>query len=297
MTAIVPSIGVLAIARLAAVCCETVVVAVATAACLENVSSSHRGKAAALLALCAGAGAAVSLLGYPLVAPNWRILYAFAGLGVVAAPLALRISSHKPAGGHASARVLLDSPWRRRTMVLAISAALGALLYEPANFFAIFFGSNSLGLSPFAVSAVQVVSGVGAAAGFVAGGLISDRLGRRWPSVALLSVSALLTAVSFSSSRSVYAGGNVLWSLFASATAPMLGAWTTELMPARGRVTGFTATGVAGALGGFGGLQLVRALAPALGLSGTLWLTAAAAVAGSAALLALPETRGSALPE
>ncbi|HXA42768.1 MAG TPA: MFS transporter [Candidatus Solibacter sp.] len=297
VTAIVPSIGVLAIARLAAVCCETVVAAVATAATLEAVGSSRRGRAASLLALSGGAGATLSLVAYPLVAPHWRILYGFAGLGVLVAPLALRISSHRPAGAHVSARVLLDSPWRRRLLVLAASGALGALLYEPANFFAIFFGSRTLGLQPFALSAVQLVSGVAAAGGLVVGGLLSDRAGRRWPSVVLLSLSAVLTAISFTSSRVLYVGGNVLWSVFASASAPMLGAWTTELMPTRARVTGFTATGVAGALGGVGGLQLVRALAPALGLGGTLWLTAGAAVAGSLALLALPETRGEALPE
>jgi predicted MFS family arabinose efflux permease len=273
------------------------VIAVAIAASLEVVSSSRRGQMAALLALCAGAGAGVSLVAYPMVAPHWRILYAVAGLGVVAAPLALHIPGHGQMDAHLSSRILLDAPWRRRIAVLAISAALGALLYEPANFFAIFFGSRTLGLAPLAVSGVQIVSGVGSAAGFVVGGVLSDRLGRRWPSVVLLSLSALLAAISFSSSRLVYAGGNLLWSIFASATAPMLGAWTTELMPTRARVTGFTATGVAGALGGVGGLQLVRALAPALGLGGTLWLTAAAAVAGSAVLLALPETRGSALPE
>ncbi len=150
VTAIVPSIGVLAIARLAAVCCETVVAAVATAATLEAVGSSRRGQAASLLALCGGAGATVSLVAYPVVAPHWRILYGCAGLGVLVAPLALRISSHRPAGAQVSARVLLDSPWRRRLLVLAASGALGALLYEPANFFAIFFGSRSLGLQPFA---------------------------------------------------------------------------------------------------------------------------------------------------
>jgi hypothetical protein len=77
----------------------------------------------------------------------------------------------------------------------------------------------------------------------------------------------------------------------------MIGAWTVELVPSHARVTAFTVTGVIGSIGGVAGLQVVRGLSPSLGLTGTLWLTAGAAVLGTLALLWLPETRGSALPD
>jgi MFS family permease len=113
----------------------------------------------------------------------------------------------------------------------------------------------------------------------------------------LAVVSALLTALAFTRSLPMYVVGNVLWSGSAGAAAPVISAWTAELMPTRARITALTATGVAGSLGGAAGLQLVAALSPGLGLGGTLWLSAGLAVLGALALLALPETRGLPLSE
>jgi MFS family permease len=296
--ALASNLGVLGAARVVAVCFETLVASVATAAALEAVSGRMRARTASVLALAGGAGGGLSVIAYPLVAPHWRQLYALAAVGILAAPLALRISDRARANpSRGSARILLGSPWRGRVALLGLSGALGALLYEPANFFAVFFGSHTLGLSPLMLSAVLVVSGLAAATGYVAGGYISDRFGRRLPSVAILLVGAVVTAITFTRSASVYLAGNIAWSGLLSATAPMIAAWTVELVPSRARVTAFTVTGVIGSVGGVAGLQLVRGLSPGLGLSGTLWLTAGAAMAGTMALLWLPETRGSALPD
>jgi MFS family permease len=297
-SALIGSLGELAAARLVAVCFETLVAAVATAAALESVSPGRRGRAASMLAVSAGAGAVLSVFGYPVVAPHWRLLYLAAAPGLLLAPLALRLpdrqtSARESEGGG----LLLHPPWRARLTVLALSAVLGSLLYEPANLFAVLFGSRILKLSPTALSAVLVASGIAAACGYVAGGVLSDRFGRRMPGVVLAVVSALLTALAFTGSLPVYVVGNVLWSGSAGAAAPIISAWTAELMPTRARVTALTATGVAGALGGAAGLQLVAGLSPGLGLGGTLWLSGGLAVLGSLALLALPETRGLPLSE
>jgi MFS family permease len=296
--ALAPSLGALGVARVVAVCFETLVASIATAAALEAVGAERRGRTASVLALAGGAGGGLTVIAYPVVAPHWRELYALAGFGILAAPLALRIAdSHAVTQGKHSAHLLLASPWRGRVALLGLSAALGSLLYEPANFFAVFFGSHTLGLSPFALSAVLVISGAAAAAGYMAGGSVSDRFGRRLPSVGILLVGALVTALTFTRSGSVYLAGNILWAGLLSASAPMIGAWTVELVPSHARVTAFTVTGVIGSLGGVAGLQLVRGLSSGLGLTATLWLTAGAAVLGTLALLWLPETRGSALPD
>ncbi len=296
--ALAPSIAALGVARVVAVCFETLVGSVATAAALESVSGSLRGRTASLLALAGGAGSGLTVIGYPLVAPHWRVLYAIAGLGILVAPVALRISDSRLVTlDQRSARVLLELPWRARIAILGVSGALGSLLYEPANFFAVFFGSHTLGLSPFTLSAVLVVSGVAAVAGFIAGGYVSDRFGRRLPSVAVLLLGAVVTAITFNRSGWIYFVGNILWAGLLSASGPMIGAWIVELVPSRARVTAFTVTGVVGSIGGLAGLQLVRTLTPSFGLSGTLWLTAAAAIVGTLALLWLPETRGSALSD
>src|ERR1700737_3263191 len=60
-SALVDGLTALAAARLVAVCFETLVVAVVTAAALESVSPARRGRTASLLAVSAGAGAALSV--------------------------------------------------------------------------------------------------------------------------------------------------------------------------------------------------------------------------------------------
>jgi MFS family permease len=90
--ALAPSLGALGVARVVAVCFETLVASIATAAALEAVSAERRGRTASVLALAGGAGGGLTVIAYPVVAPHWRELYALAGFGVLAAPLALRIA-------------------------------------------------------------------------------------------------------------------------------------------------------------------------------------------------------------
>ncbi|HEY8739682.1 MAG TPA: MFS transporter, partial [Candidatus Dormibacteraeota bacterium] len=268
-SALSPNLATLGAARLAAVCFETLVLAVAVSATMEAVGAANRGKAASLLALCAGVGAGLSVVGYPLVTPHWRLLYFVAGIGLCLAPIGLRIPSRpRQADEERGVRTLLDTPWRSRLAALAAAAALGSVLYEPANFFSVLFGSRRLGLSAAALSAVVAASGIAAVAGFLVGGAASDRFGRRSPVVVLLVLSALLAAASFSPAVASYIAANLLWSALAGAAAPMLEAWTAELVPSRARVTAFTATAVAGAIGGVTGLQLVAGLSPAWGIGG-----------------------------
>jgi MFS family permease len=286
----------LAVARLGAVCFETLVASVALAAAVEAAGPARRGRTTAALSFSAGAGAAVTVLTYPLLAPNWRVLYlAAAGLGLVLAPLGLRL----PRQAHAEApdiAVLLRRPWRSSLLVLGLSAALAGVFYEPANFFAVLFGSSRLGLSPAALSAVLVASGLAAACGYLGGGQLTDRAGRRLPAVGLLVLSICLAAASYVPSPALYLAAGVVASATAGAAAPVLAAWTAELVPARARVTAYTAVGVAGAIGGVAGLQLVGWLSPGLGLAAAVWLTALPALLGAALLGGLPETRGRPLP-
>ena len=233
-SALVGGLTELAAARLVAVCFETLVVAVVTAAALESVSPGRRARTASLLAASAGAGAVITVFGYPLVAPNWRVLYLAAASGLLLSPLALRLAGRRAqVPGREGGTLLLRPPWRRRLAVLSVSAVLGAMLYQPANLFAVFFGSRTLQLSPASLSAVLVVSGVAAAGGYVAGGFLSDRFGRRVPGVILALLSALLTALAFTRSLPAYVVGNVLWSGSAGAAAPVISAWTAELVPTR----------------------------------------------------------------
>jgi len=298
-----PSLGWLAASRVVAVCFETVAAGTATALVVEEVAPGRRGMAVAAITVAAGAGTGLTTLLYPVLAPNWRALYLIGGSGLVgAAVLAALLRESRAWTASVAAgvprlplRMLLEPPWRARLAVVALSAALGALLYQPAGLLSALFGSRELGLSPTLISAVMVVSGLASVPAFLAGGRLSDRLGRRRLGAGLGLLTAVATAIAFAGGQPAYWAGNVVWSVLASASVPVLGAWYAELFPTRARATSEAVGSVAGALGGAAGFQLVAVLQPWLGLGRSLFLPAAAAVAASGLLLLLPETRGEAL--
>lgn len=303
-SAAAPTLAWLAAARVVAVCFETLAASVSTALVIEEVPQARRGLSVAAIAVMAGAGTALTTVLYPLLAPHWRLLYIAGSAGLIAAVPLLRLLPESRAWTAATAvrrerfglRLLLTPPWRTRLVVVALAAALGSLLFEPAGLLVALFASRELGFGPFAISAVVVVSGVASIPAFPVGGALSDRIGRRWMSVGLSALTVCFVAAAFSGGRAAYWAGNVIWSVLASAASPALGAWYGELFPTRARATSESAGAAAGALGGVAGFQLVGVLQPRLGLGPSLMAMAVGALVGAALLLALPETRGKPLP-
>jgi len=301
-TAFAPNLLALAMVRLTASCFENLVLGVVTALVVEEAPRARRGQAVSALALLFGAGQGIPVLVYPLVAPNWRVLFLAGGIGVLAAPLIWR---RLPEGrawqrAHVSGstmRLLAQSPWRRRVLIFAASLMVGTILGEPAGLFFTVYASQTLHLSPFVISAMIVAAAVCALIGYVAGGYLSDRYGRRILGAGLGAVTAVFTGAGFITGAGGFIAGNLLWSGFASAGTPVMGAWSGELYPTRARATAEATGGVAAALGGIIGLQIVGALSPLLGLGPSLAVLAAAGVLSAALLLLLPETRGRPLPD
>lgn len=296
-----PSLWWLAALRMVAVAFETVAASTATALVVEEVAYQWRGLAVAGLAAAGGAGNGLTTVLYPVIAPHWRWLYLLGSAGLVAAVVLGRWLPESRAWAATRPErlpiaLLFRDRWRQRLVVLAAAAALGAVLYEPAGLLVAFFGSRRLALSPTAISAVVVVSGLVAVPAYLVGGRLSDRWGRRRLGVALSLATAVFTASAFAGVTVLYWVGNVVWSLLASASVPVVGAWTGELFPTRARATSAAATSLAGAVGGIVGLQLVGVLQPRVGLGPGLVAAAAAALIGAALLLRLPETRGEPLP-
>jgi len=301
MSAWSPSLGWLAASRVLAVCFETVAAGTATALVVEEVAPERRGMAVAAVTVAAGAGTGVTTLLYPLLAPDWRALYLVGGSGLAGAgvlAVLLRESRAWTASMAATARrrlplrVLLEQPWRGRLAVVTGAAALGALLYGPASLLSALFGSRELGLSPALISAVMVVSGLASVPAFLAGGRLSDRWGRRRLAAGLVLLTAIGTAAAYSGGRASYWAGTVLWSVLASASVPVLGAWYGELFPTRARATAESLGSLAGAVGGAAGFQLVGLVQPWLGLGHGLAAVAAGPVVAAGLLLLLPETGG-----
>ncbi|HSS93504.1 MAG TPA: MFS transporter [Candidatus Dormibacteraeota bacterium] len=301
-SAFAPSLEALAVLRLVAVCFEAMVGGVATALIVEEAPPGMRGQAVSVLAVLSGLGMAVTVLAYPVLAPHWRWLFLAGVIGLPAAPLIWR---QLPEGrvwqrarfSGSALRLLIRSEWRRRLVLIAMSTALVAVLLEPAGLLFTLFASQTLRLSPVAISELIVVSGVAGAASYLAGGFLTDRFGRRRPAATLTGATAISASLGFVTGTPGFVIGNVLWSSFASAATPVLGAWSAELFPTRARATAEAMSTVAAAVGSVAGLQAVGALSQSVGLGRALEVAGIFALAGAALLLLLPETQGAPLPD
>ncbi len=296
------SLAMLAVLRLVAVCFEILVGSVATALIVEEAPVARRGQAVSVLALLSGLGLGITVVAYPLLAPHWRWLFLAGGTGALVAPMIwLRLpegSTWMRVSVTASAlRLLFQAPWRRRVLVFATVTALLAVLLEPAGLFYTLYASSSLHLSPAGISTLIVVSGLSGGCAYLVGGFLTDRFGRRGPAIALTLATALATSLSFAAATVGFLVGNILWSVFASASTPVFGAWSAELFPTRARATAEATTAVAAAAGSIAGLQLVAWFAQQAGLGKSIAWSGMAAVAGALLLFALPETKQAPLPE
>ena len=301
-SAFAPSLEALALLRLVAVCFEVLVGGVATALIVEEAPPGRRGQAVSVLAVLSGIGTGITVLAYPVVAPHWRYLFLAGGVGLLAAPMIWmklpegRVWQRVRLSGSAL-RLLIAPAWRRRLIVIAATTALLAVLLEPAGLLFTLFASQVLHLSPATISELIVASGIAGAASYVAGGFLSDRFGRRVPGTTLTGATAIAASLSFATGTSGFVIGNVLWSSFASAATPVLGAWSAELFPTRARATAEAMSSLAAAVGSVAGLQAVGLLSLSMSLGTALGLTGVVAFLGALLLLLLPETRGAPLPD
>ncbi len=302
VSGVAPTLAVLALLRLFAVCFEVLVGGVATALIVEEAPADRRGLALAVLALISVIGVGITVLAYPIVAPHWRWLFSAGGVGLLAAaPIWLLLPEGKRWQStritESALRVLMQAPWRRRLLILAAANVLLNVLLEPAGLLYTIYASNVLHWTPIAISSLIIVAGIAGGAGYLAGGLATDRLGRRGPAILFTVATAAATTFSYAGTSVGFFVGNVLWSMFASAASPVFGAWSGEMFPTRARATAEAAIAISIAAGGIAGFQVVARLAGMVGLGGAIELGGVAAVVGALLLFLLPETKQQPLPE
>jgi MFS family permease len=301
-SAFASSIVALGLLRVVAVCFEVLVGAVATALIVEEAPSGRRGEAVSLLAILSGSGLLFAIVAYPLLAPHWRLLFIASGAGVLAAPAVWLLL---PEGmvwqrvqvSGSAIRLLLTRPWRRRVAILAATTVLVSMVLVPAGLLYTVFASSTLHFSPAGISWLIFASGAVALVSYLAGGYLTDRFGRRVPGVLLTAAYTLFAGLGFVSGTVGFVAGNILWSAFASAATPVLGAWSGELYPTRARATAESVGAVAGAVGGIVGLQAVGLLSQRIGLGSAIALAGAVALCGAFLLVMLPETNQDPLPD
>jgi MFS transporter, DHA1 family, inner membrane transport protein len=304
LSGLAPSLLWLAVARLIAVCFASAAFALALTIVIEASPPAHRSLLVTAVSFGSGAGAGITAILYPLLAPHWRYLYLLGGLGfLLAAALwrwlpesriwaeATRTPSEPPG------RLLLRRQWRGRLAIVALSGALSFVAFEPGGLFGAFFATRDLHFSPFLVSAVLFTSAPLAVPGYLLGGWLSDRSGRRVPGTVFWALSAVFAAITYSGSAATFWAGNATWTFLDGAASPITSAWFGELFPTRARATSQAVATVAAAFGGVAGLQLVGRIEPGFGLGHSLVVVCVAALIGALVLLALPETAGNPLPE
>jgi MFS family permease len=303
LSGLAPNLALLAAARLIAVTFASVALGIAIVVVAESAPPRRRGLFVSVLSLGAGSGSGLTAILYPVLAPHWRYLYLLGGLGWLLVPAVLKLLPETRAWEAAHRadvhplRLLAGARWRTRLIVIAAVTASAYVADQPGGLFGAYFASGSLGLSPVIVSAVLIASAPFSLAGYLSGGWLSDRAGRRAPGIGLWFMSGIAAAITYIGTVPGFWAGNLAWGLFEGAAQPVISTWFAELFPTRARASSQAVAIVAGAVGGVIGLVLLRALQPAAGLGPALVFLAVAPMAGALVLLVLPETRGKPLPE
>ena len=297
--ALAPSLAFLAASQVATRGFVTAAAIVLTVAAAEEMPKGSRAYAVSLLAMTAalGAGLCVMLLRLADVAGGWRLLFAFALLGLPAVrSVATRLSEsrrfeapHEKAGlaGHG-----------RRFWLLAGSAFLFNLFFAPASQFANEYLRTEREFSAARISLFTILTATPGGIGVVVGGRLAEG-GRRMVGAVALAAGVGATVMMYQSSGWSLWAWSTVGSIVGGATIPALGVYGPELFPTslRGRANGVIA--VLGRAGSVVGLVAAGALAdsfdrlgPALAI-----LSLGPAALAMLVLAAYPETAHTELEE
>jgi len=276
----------------------------------ETWPDEHRGKAIGIMqsGWALGYILAAGLAALLLPTLGWRWLFA---AGVLPALLTLWIRRHvrEPAvwtarKQTAGLRLLLTPALRGRTLVaVAMSAAVmfaywGLFTWVP-SFLASPIEQGGAGLGLVRSAAFIVPTQLGAFAGYLSFGFVSDRVGRRPAFVAFLVAAAVLVPLYGLVARSpvlLLALGPLL-GFAGHGYFSLFGAQLAELFPTSIRATAqglvYNSGRAISALAPF----VIGTLAKTRGIGSALGLTSAFFVLGAVLVLFLPETRGRSLDD
>jgi MFS family permease len=275
----------------------------------ESWPAAHRGKAIGLMqsGWAIGTMLAAGLAAFVLPVLGWRWLFAF---GVVPALFTAWIRRHvpepeiwkrqraAPAAAREPVRAMFRAPLRAKTlaataMATALLSAYWGLFTWVPSFLSSPAAQGGAGLDVVKSSAWIVAMQVGAFFGYTLFGGLSDRFGRRPVFLAfVLGAAALVPVYGQLRDPTTLLLLGPLIGFFGHGYFSVFGALLAEIFPSsiRGTAQGLTYnTGrAASALAPLA----IGALAGTFGIGSALAATSIAYVAGAAAMLFLPETRG-----
>jgi MFS family permease len=265
----------------------------------EELSPPVRGYGIGLYGLAGSLGVGTGLLLLPIAerAPDaWRILFALAGVGLLALPMLMRFIPESRA----------FRPGPTIPFIKALNLGLGKHFWPLAgiSFFVSAFAApafdfvlerliNDLGWEAGAARFLLIVfSGVGVI-GLLVGGRLADRIGRRPTAIAAL-VTGLIGGLGFYLLESGWflAAAIFLATLGATMLTPALGALRAELFPTRVRATAGAWVSNVAIVGSITGFLVGYFLIDQIGLSATVGILGAGLLVSMALVLRLPETKG-----
>ena len=268
----------------------------------EELRPEHRGAGIGMLGIISTAGfglVAILLLVVDSTPLGWRLFYV-----VALVPLAVVVYLRRNLAETTAYRVAAQSdrvrqPWwpdlprDQRSSLRRLLLVLGAtgMLNTTAFFFAAELAQDTYGWKGL-FTVIVFAAAPTTLLGYVIGGRLSDRFGRK--RVLCLSVVgfALGAVLVFSGLRVAYAPGFFLLAAADASVQAVRTAFTSELFPTEVRGTLAAVAGAVTVAAGSVGLLLAGVLASAVDPSATVLAIALVAAASALALRPLPETAG-----
>lgn len=268
----------------------------------EEFRPHRRGAGLSVLGVAAGAGfGAVGLLMLlvPLTALGWRLFYLFALI-----PLAIVVylrRNLRETRAFVAARDehrLQSSFWprigalHRRTLIKAVALVSAFGFVQTSGFYyASDLAQNTYGWNGW-FTLIVVTAGVFGIAGFLLGGHLSDRVGRK-PMVVLANVLAAAgTILIFTGQRGLFVPGFYLNAAAGACFVTVTLAYVAELFPTELRATLSSVVIACQVAAGSLGLALLGALSGIVSISLAMMILGGALLAPLLLLRHLPETRG-----
>ncbi len=265
----------------------------------EELTPAVRAYGMGLYGLAGSLGVGTGLLLLPIAEgadAAWRILFALAGLGLLALPMLMRYLPESRA----------FRPGKPISFISALRMGLGKHFWPIAgvSFFVAAFSApafdfvlerliNDLAWEASAARFLLIVaSGLGAL-GLLIGGRMADRSGRK-PTALVALALGLVGGVGFYLLDSGWflAASIFIATLGATMLTPALGALRAELFPTRVRATSAAWVTNVAILGSITGFLIGGALIDRIGLPKTVAALGAGLLIAMALLLTLPETKG-----
>jgi MFS family permease len=299
LTAFIPTVPVFVVSQALVRISIVAIASISIVLIAEEVASGVRAFGIGIYGLAGSLGVGLGLLLLPIADASedaWRILFAFAALGLLLIPLLARYLPESRAFTPAapiSFPKALGMGLSKHFWPLAGVAFFVAAFASPAFDFVLERLINDLSWESGAARFLLIVfSGIGAV-GLLVGGRMADRIGRK-PTTITALVIGLVGGVGFYVLDSGWflAASIFLATLGATMLTPSFGAQRAELFPTRVRATSSAWVTNVAIIGSISGFAAGAVLIDQIGLAGTVTTLGIGVIVSIYLVTRLPETRG-----